>query len=356
MDETRHFEVMDIEVEGLLEKCQEQRLSDSDEEMQIVRIRPESNKIRQVKALILVCGFLMASVGIIVPVGHAEGGAFPGLLTCPATYQEVSDEARMYNEDDKQISNIDDYIKTFRSKPFDEWDVSYENFKEKLQRYKAEKFASLKSGDIVYESACGIGLNLVATLEVLEEQHNITDLVVYGNDFAQNSVELANKLMDGGILPANGHKGAICQSDSKNLSFVPKDSFDLVFTGYLTNVWDPLETGLDEEDMWDYYSNVCLGEEPNSKQLLELWTSRQEEWYTQWVGEMVRIAKPGSPVIIEQISQPYCDNPRDWDGMNRTFWENGIQDGIWDVDPSSLEMVTAEIDNSRYNVYMRKNK
>ena len=28
----------------------------------------------------------------------------------------------------------------------------------------------------------------------------------------------------------------------------------------------------------------------------------------KWVAEMARIAKPGVPVIIEQVSVPYCDD------------------------------------------------
>jgi hypothetical protein len=33
---------------------------------------------------------------------------------------------------------------------------------------------------------------------------------------------------------------------------------------------------------------------------------KQTDWYGKWVGEMARIAKPGVPVIIEQVSLPYC--------------------------------------------------
>jgi hypothetical protein len=32
----------------------------------------------------------------------------------------------------------------------------------------------------------------------------------------------------------------------------------------------------------------------------------QNDWYGQWIAEMARIAKPGVPVIIEQVSSPYC--------------------------------------------------
>ena len=34
---------------------------------------------------------------------------------------------------------------------------------------------------------------------------------------------------------------------------------------------------------------------------------RQRDWYGKWVEEMARIAKPGVPVIVEQVSAPYCD-------------------------------------------------
>jgi hypothetical protein len=30
----------------------------------------------------------------------------------------------------------------------------------------------------------------------------------------------------------------------------------------------------------------------------------QEDWYAKWVEEMIRMAKPGAPIIVEQVSHP----------------------------------------------------
>ena len=66
--------------------------------------------------------------------------------------------------------------------------------------------------------------------------------------------------MDNGILPAKGSKGKICQGDSGNLSWVPSNAFDLVYTGYITPLQDPLDFQLDEDPLWERYENICHGQ------------------------------------------------------------------------------------------------
>lgn len=70
---------------------------------------------------------------------------------------------------------------------------------------------------------------------------------------------------------------------------------------------------------------------------------------------MVRITKPGGAVIVEQVSQPFCEDPDDWGGVARDFWEAAIARYGWDIDPSSLEMETDKVFGERYHVFMMKN-
>lgn len=70
---------------------------------------------------------------------------------------------------------------------------------------------------------------------------------------------------------------------------------------------------------------------------------------------MVRIAKPGAPVIIEQVSKPYCSNIDDWGGVSPKFWIMGTRIYDWDVDPTSIDMATDKVFGGRYHVFMRKN-
>eukprot|EP00592_Proboscia_alata_P004759 CAMPEP_0194379492 /NCGR_PEP_ID=MMETSP0174-20130528/40073_1 /TAXON_ID=216777 /ORGANISM="Proboscia alata, Strain PI-D3" /LENGTH=304 /DNA_ID=CAMNT_0039162265 /DNA_START=120 /DNA_END=1034 /DNA_ORIENTATION=+ len=128
---------------------------------------------------------------------------------------------------------------------FDGWNRNYFVSKEQMLTWKLSTFGRhLKSGDIIYESACGIGLNLLMTLDLLDENLGITNLTVYGNDYLEESVNTANKILEAAISSPDqriierlgSKKGSICWGDSTNLEFVPSDAFDLVFTGYI----DPL--------------------------------------------------------------------------------------------------------------------
>ena len=82
---------------------------------------------------------------------------------------------------------------------------------------------------------------------------------------------------------------------------------------------------------------------------------RQNDWFGNWVGEMVRIAKPGAAVIVEQVSLPFCSDPNDWGGVPREFWKSGVEKYGWDIDPESIEMETDKVFGVRYHVFMRKN-
>lgn len=279
-------------------------------------------------------------------------------LTCPTYNHEIDPEAAIYVKEDQEIeANIDAYYHNFRDKEYDEWGLPYSRIKEKFRSFKTDAFSSLKNGDRIFESACGTGLNLVMTLEILEEDHGVTDLTVFGNDYLKESVVVANQLMDKGILPAKNEKGSICQANSESLHYIPNDSFDLVFSSYITPKFDPLETGLSEDgdEIWDYYSLICSQELHDWDTLLQKWVQVQEEWYTQWVAEMVRIAKPGATIVIEQVAPPFCDFSGDWDGISQSFWQFQVQNGVWDVDPKSLDISAAAVFWDRYNVVFRKN-
>ncbi len=69
-----------------------------------------------------------------------------------------------------------------------------------------------------------------------------------------------------------------------------------------------------------------------SQKLLAIMQECQEDWFSNWVSQMIRIAKPGAPVIIEELAQPYCQILRDWDGVTKDFWKQGVERYGWDID------------------------
>jgi hypothetical protein len=197
---------------------------------------------------------------------------------------------------------------------FDNWGHSYSEFKAGMKKWKSRRYSELRNGSSIYESACGIGLNLFMTLEILYESHGISDLVVYGNEFVPESVEVARAIWGGdkngtsngvpGFLPGNGQLGTICVGDSAKLEYVPANSFDLVFTGYITPLINPLRYNGTMDSNFEKYMAYCEFKTPHDVELAKRAQQIQNDWYASWVTEMIRIAKPGAPVMIEQVSLP----------------------------------------------------
>lgn len=202
--------------------------------------------------------------------------------------------------------NYTEYLKSFRDTEFDNWGHSYEEVKDGMYDWKSERFAELKSGDMIYESACGIGMNLYMTLEVLQQVSGVQNITVYGNEYLPQSVNIARSIAGGTkshpqtFLPAGGRLGTICTADSTQLDFVPSNTFDLVYTGYISPLFDPLHLNQSTDENFEQYNAYC----ERDATLAAKAQQRQNDWYAAWVGEMIRIAKPGAPIIVEQVSYP----------------------------------------------------
>ena len=127
--------------------------------------------------------------------------------------------------------------------------------------------------------------------------------------------------------------------------------------------------------------------------LREIAQRRQEDFYAAWVGEMIRVAKPGAPIVVEHVSQPKCDDREDWGrfddggfcnaqdtillcssvflvvtkaltclslvasgGVSKSWWTSvAIERYNWPIDPTSIFMEDDHIYTfKRYHVFMRK--
>lgn len=257
-------------------------------------------------------------------------------------------------------SNITKFIETFRNEEYDAWGKSYSEVKAGMRDWKIKHYANnLKDGDNIFESAMGIGLNTFLTLEAIQEVRALKNLKIYGNEYIAQSVYLANRLLPALLPQVNASTGTICQGDSSDLrSFVPAESMDIVFCGYISTLVNPLNFELDGQDQIDAaYDYICNSTEKDweAKKLAEVAQERQNAWFGNWVTEMIQIAKPGCPIIVEQVSQPLCNDLDDWGGVSRDFWASGVESYGWDVDPHSIEMETDKVFGERYHVFMRKN-
>lgn len=263
------------------------------------------------------------------------------------------------------ISNdFDSYRENFRKMEYRDWGISYDAVKEAVRPWKKERFvANLKNGDSIFESGCGVGLNLIMTLEILQEE-DIRDVHLYGSTFGDDSA--ASYLIDGVLTEkeavGSGKRGVICSANSVDLSFVHENTFDLVFTGHISSHPDPWQNGLGDPEVLAHRDAICKDKNNDWKSatLLEIAQKEQNEWHRKWLENMVLIAKPGAPIIVEQVPSAYCSNGLDaWGGgVSHAFWEQAIEEYSLDVDVASVEFESDILfpDYRRYNVFMRKSK
>lgn len=112
---------------------------------------------------------------------------------------------------------------------------------------------------------------------------------------------------------------------------------------------DPLDLNKGVKEDYEFYETICKEEIWQDKKLAEVAQKRQEDWFRTWIGEMVRIAKPGAPIIVEQVSYPFCEAQFDWGGVNQDFWAT-----VDDIDPTTVEFEDDRLFRKRYHVFMRK--
>lgn len=124
---------------------------------------------------------------------------------------------------------------------------------------------------------------------------------------------------------------------------------------------DPLHFNIGTSGNYDRYTNLCKSDPTDhwaEATLNTIAQERQNDWYGNWVAEMARIAKPGVPVIVEQVSLPYCDAVFDWGGVRKEWWYDAVNNNTygWNVDPSSLVIEDDTLFNQRYHVFMLKHR
>jgi len=244
---------------------------------------------------------------------------------------------------------------------YDGWSLTFDETKKRIHDWKVEQFTSaLHSGDVIYESACGEGFNLAMTLQIIYETANIERVTVYGNDYLEKSVEAAHRVLEL-LAPSGTRVGAMCAWDSTDLRFVPANTFDLAYTGYIDQLVDPYNifnsttdggTTPDKTDMCTAYKTKS---DWAKVKLVDMDQKAQEDWYAKWVSELVRIVKPGKLVLIENVGLPYCDDIYDWGGVSREWWALAVSKYKWDIDVDSIQTKGLAPTGNRYNVSMRKN-
>lgn len=129
---------------------------------------------------------------------------------------------------------------------------------------------------------------------------------------------------------------------------------------FVSPLLDPLHFELEEIENIKRYNSLCEAD-PDilwaEASLSRIAQERQNDWFGEWVAEMARIAKPGVPVIVEQVSAQYCEAAYDWGGVSRQWWQDTAANNTygWNVDPESIVIEDDTIFRGRYHVFMMKN-
>ena len=305
---------------------------------------------------------------------HKSGASSLPHLSCPSSEVVGSAKNDNYSSGEQTVSEfyekgqtaamkkttsltLED-IEELKFKNYDGWSRDFYKFKDSKIDWKTRMFSSLESGDTIFESACGRGFNLLMTVEILKEELGIENISVYGIDYVESSVLLANEILSTALKAIGSQLGSpICRGDATNLFFVPDESFDLVFTGYIDPIVDPLDIKSELGRQFEY-EDICDMTDPKDwayATLAKLDQKAQEDWYAAWVNELVRIAKKGSPVVIEEISYELCDS-QDWGGVSEIWWTEAIETYNWAIDKDSIHIEPTKSTDERYNLFMRKNR
>jgi len=299
---------------------------------------------------------------------------------CPASIDKAPNDKDgifdVYNTDTRQHSlALDASLDDLLSLKYGAWGIT-PNQRKALNAHWIQWYAeALSDSDMsplsssrpktIYESACGVGLTLFVVLQLLQEMYNITGLEVYGNEYMQDDVVTANHFYIGQQISDEAHlhlrKGHICHGDSTNLTFVPSNAFDVVMTGYIDPIVDPLNMHVKKTE----HKRYCQQDKDSREgQLMQREQELVEDWFALWTSEMIRIAKPGGTIIVESISQPRC-LVGDWGGVAKEWWSGvALTKYGWqsDIDAASIDIIDFDPAqhykgiHDRYNVKMTKKK
>ena len=165
--------------------------------------------------------------------------------TCPAlpTSEDQPDTAENFDPirfanhyltEDAHTQELQNLVQHFRDTAYDDWGQTYTHMKEGMTAWKQRTMVpNIQAGDAIYESAIGLGFNALMTVEILLDALGPDlPLTLYGNEYLVTSTARANEFLDV-VLPPHVTKGNICVGDSTNISYVPSNAFDLVYTGYI---------------------------------------------------------------------------------------------------------------------------
>lgn len=219
---------------------------------------------------------------------------------------------------------------------------------------------------ILEASSSTLGSGLFLTLLLLEEMQaqrpNPTQFWVSGHDQNPSPLSFSSFRDDKGMnkLP-NVHLGVFCgvkESPLMNLSYIPQEMFDVVYSDHIPSLSNPLDFVEPSEALFAKYLGLCTSDEQDAqgKPLREVALEKQEALLARWLGDLVRVLRPGGLVIVENIAVPLCESSKPEIGVHQEWWSAFILKNAHQLsmDPATTTLEEDHLRNWRYHVVMRK--
>lgn len=124
-----------------------------------------------------------------------------GDIMCPSQLKEArNDQTLKWYKDNVKVQKnpvawTAEQVENLKKEKIDGWNRNYHQLKAFKKDWKIRHFSSLKSGDSIFESACGKGINLLFTVELLKEHLGIENLHVSGIEYRQDAAVIANSML-----------------------------------------------------------------------------------------------------------------------------------------------------------------
>jgi hypothetical protein len=124
-------------------------------------------------------------------------------------YENENENAVLINQTSSSLTLKD--IDKLKQQNYDGWSRTFNEIKEEKRSWKERMFKSLRSGDIIFEVACGRSFNLLLPAELLKEDLGVDNLNIYGIEYVQSSVDIDNQVLKTALEPIGSRLGTICR-------------------------------------------------------------------------------------------------------------------------------------------------
>ena len=123
---------------------------------------------------------------------------------------------------------------------------------------------------------------------------------------------------------------------------------------------NPLDLVEPPEELFSKYLGLCTSEDQDRRgtPLRDVAQAKQEALLARWLGDLVRVLRPGGIVVVENVAVPLCESSMPEIGVRRDWWTAFTQSHAdqLSIDPATTVLGDDSLRNWKYHVVMRKSE